>query len=64
MSHRSKEFTNIIETAESDLRELLSIPKNYKVMFLQGGGTLQFASVPLNLAKGFFFYLNFSFIFY
>src|SRR5512134_3954367 len=49
ISHRSKEFEAVIQTAEADLRELLSIPTNYKVMFLQGGATLQFAMVPMNL---------------
>ena len=49
MSHRSKEFQRIIDDAEADLRELMRIPENYKVLFLQGGGTLQFAMVPLNL---------------
>ena len=52
MSHRSKEFTEIINKAEKDLRELLNIPKNYKVLFMQGGGTLQFAAVAMNLSKG------------
>jgi len=52
MSHRSKDFKPIIEKAESLLRELLSIPANYKVLFLQGGASLQFAMVPLNLAAG------------
>lgn len=51
MSHRSKEFKKIIEEAETDLRELMNIPDNYKVMFLQGGGTLQFSMVPLNLFR-------------
>jgi len=49
MSHRSREFESIIQTAEADLRELLGIPANYKVMFLQGGATLQFAMLPMNL---------------
>lgn len=49
MSHRGKEFSEIATTAESDLRELLSIPDNYKVLFLQGGASSQFAMVPLNL---------------
>lgn len=49
MSHRSKEFESIIQTAEADLRELLGIPANYKVLFLQGGATLQFAMLPMNL---------------
>ena len=50
MSHRSAAFQNIIETAEADLRELLGIPDNYKVLFLQGGDSLLFASVFMNLA--------------
>jgi phosphoserine aminotransferase len=49
ISHRSKEFEAIIQTAEADLRELMGIPANYKVMFLQGGASLQFAMVPMNL---------------
>merc|ERR1712178_489970 len=49
MSHRGKEFSSIIETAEKDMRELLNIPSNFKVLFLQGGATAQFAAVPLNL---------------
>lgn len=49
MSHRSKEFTKIIEDAEADLRALLSIPDDYRVLFLQGGASAQFAAVPLNL---------------
>ncbi len=49
ISHRSKEFENVIQTAEADLRELLAIPANYKVMFLQGGASLQFAMLPMNL---------------
>jgi len=49
VSHRSKEFEAVIQTAEADLRELLGIPANYKVMFLQGGASLQFAMVPMNL---------------
>ena len=52
MSHRSQEFKKIIDDAEADLRELMHIPDNYKVLFLQGGGTLQFAMVPLNLLTG------------
>lgn len=51
MSHRSKEFSKILEDAEANLRELMGIPDNYKVLFLQGGGTLQFAMVPLNLLR-------------
>lgn len=49
ISHRSKEFEAIIQTAEADLRELLEIPANYKVLFLQGGASLQFAMLPMNL---------------
>ena len=51
MSHRSKVFQDIIDTAEADLRKLMNIPDNYKVLFIQGGGTLQFAMVPMNLMK-------------
>lgn len=51
MSHRSKEYQRIIDEAEADLRELMNIPDNYKVLFLQGGGTLQFSMVPLNLLR-------------
>lgn len=50
LSHRGKEFKKIIAEAEADLREILKIPDNYKVLFLQGGASLQFAMVPLNLA--------------
>jgi phosphoserine aminotransferase len=49
MSHRSKEFEAIIQTAEADLRELMGIPGNYKILFLQGGATLQFAMLPMNM---------------
>ncbi|XP_037804857.1 probable phosphoserine aminotransferase [Penaeus monodon] len=49
LSHRSKDFAEIIEGAESSVRELMNVPSNYKVLFLQGGGTGQFAAVPLNL---------------
>lgn len=52
MSHRSSTFGEIIEEAESDLRELMGIPSNYKVLFLQGGGSTQFAMVPMNLMRG------------
>ena len=51
MSHRSKMFDEIIQEAEADLRELLNIPSNYKVLFLQGGASLQFAQIPMNLMK-------------
>ena len=52
MSHRGKEFIAIAETAEQDLRDLLAVPVNYKVLFLQGGATLQFAAIPMNLLRG------------
>jgi len=52
MSHRGKEFMAIAADAEKDLRELLAIPANYKVLFLQGGATLQFAQIPMNLLAG------------
>ena len=52
MSHRGKEFVGIAAEAERDLRELLGIPAGYKVLFLQGGATLQFAQVPMNLLHG------------
>lgn len=51
MSHRSPEFMEIAEEAISDLRELMQIPDNYKILFLQGGATGQFAAIPMNLAK-------------
>ena len=51
MSHRSKAFQEIIDSAESDLRELMNIPDNYKVLFLQGGASQQFAMIPMNLMK-------------
>lgn len=51
MSHRSKAFVAIAEQAEADLRELLNVPSNYKVLFLQGGATLQFGMVPINLLR-------------
>lgn len=49
MSHRSKAFAEIIETAEADIRDLMAIPENYHVLFLQGGATQQFAAIPMNL---------------
>lgn len=49
MSHRGKEFDSIAKKTEADLRTLLSIPDNYKVLFMQGGASTQFAAVPLNL---------------
>ncbi len=51
MSHRSKDFQEIIDTAEADLRELLHMPENYRVIFMQGGATAQFAAIPMNLMK-------------
>ena len=51
MSHRSKIFMQIAAEAEQDLRELMGIPENYKVLFVQGGGTVQFAMVAMNLLK-------------
>ncbi len=52
MSHRGKEFVSIAEKAEADVRELMNIPSNYKVLFLQGGATTQFSMVPMNLLRG------------
>lgn len=52
MSHRSKEYLAVAQQAEADLRELLAIPENYRVLFLQGGASSQFAMVPLNLLHG------------
>lgn len=52
MSHRGKEFTSILEKAEADLRTLMAIPANYKVLFLQGGALAENAMIPLNLMKG------------
>ncbi len=52
MSHRGKEFMSIAQQAEADLRELMKIPDNYKVLFLQGGASSQFAMVPINLLRG------------
>ncbi len=52
MSHRGKEFMSIAQQAEADLRELMAIPSNYKVLFLQGGASSQFAMVPMNLLRG------------
>ena len=51
MSHRSKMFDDIIKEAEADIRELMGIPDNYKVLFLQGGASLQFSMIPMNLKK-------------
>jgi DNA gyrase subunit A len=52
MSHRGKDFTGVIDEAEADLRELMGIPSNYRVLFLQGGATQQFAQIPMNLLDG------------
>ena len=52
MSHRGKEYMSIQAEAEADLRELMGIPANYKVLFLQGGASMQFAMVPMNLLRG------------
>jgi len=52
MSHRGKEFMSILDQAEADLRELMGIPEQYKVLFLQGGATQQFAQIPMNLLAG------------
>ncbi len=52
MSHRGKEFIAIAQAAEADLRELMDIPANYKVLFLQGGASLQFEMIPINLLRG------------
>lgn len=52
MSHRGKEFISIYEAAEADLRELLAVPANFKILFMQGGGLAENAIVPLNLSKG------------
>ncbi|MCV6611610.1 MAG: 3-phosphoserine/phosphohydroxythreonine transaminase [Amphritea sp.] len=52
MSHRSPEFVSVAEKAEQDLRDLMSIPNNYKVLFMQGGATSQFSMIPMNLLRG------------
>lgn len=52
MSHRSKEFVSVAETAEQDLRDLMGISSDYKVLFLQGGATTQFSMIPMNLLRG------------
>lgn len=52
MSHRSKEFVSVAEQAEQDLRELMQIPENYKVLFMQGGASSQFSMIPMNLLRG------------
>jgi phosphoserine aminotransferase len=52
MSHRGKEFVSVAAEAEHDVRELLGVPANYKVLFLQGGATMQFAAIPMNILRG------------
>ncbi|HET19009.1 MAG TPA: aminotransferase class V-fold PLP-dependent enzyme, partial [Chromatiales bacterium] len=52
MSHRGKEYVSIAEKAEADLRKLMAIPDNYKVLFLQGGASAQFSMIPMNLLRG------------
>ena len=52
MSHRGKEFISIYEQAEADVRELLAVPANFKILFMQGGGLAENAIVPLNLSRG------------
>ena len=52
MSHRSKTYEKIIKEAEADLRDLMNIPDNYKVLFLQGGASAQFSAIPLNFMNG------------
>jgi len=52
MSHRGKEYMSIAAEAEADLRDVMSIPENYKVLFLQGGASSQFTAIPLNLLDG------------
>ena len=51
MSHRSKEYMSVAHKMEADLREVMVIPDNYKVLFIHGGASLQFAGIPLNLAE-------------
>ncbi len=51
LSRRGPEFTRIIEEAEADLRALMGIPDNYKVLFLQGGASQQFSAIPFNLTQ-------------
>ncbi len=58
MSHRSKVYDDIFEGAKNDLRTLLSIPDNYQILFLQGGATLQFSMIPLNIMRGKADYIN------
>lgn len=58
ISHRSKDFDTIMETAESKIRELLGVPEGYQVLFLQGGASLQFGMIPMNFLKGKADYVN------
>ena len=60
MSHRSKVFQGIYDEAEADLRELMNIPDNYKVLFIQGGATLQFAAIPMILIFNFYYFNQIS----
>ena len=59
MSHRSKEFNDIITEGENYLREIMNIPNNYKVLFLQGGASSQFAMIPLNLFNNSILFFSF-----
>ena len=52
MSHRGKEFISIYERAEADFRELMAVPKDFKILFMQGGGLAENAIVPLNISRG------------
>ncbi len=52
ISHRSKSFQEVIDEAQSNLRDLMSIPQNYKILFLQGGASTQFSMIPMNLDLG------------
>ena len=52
MSHRGKEFVSVAAEAEQDIRDLLAVPANYKVLFLQGGASTQFATIPMNILRG------------
>ena len=51
VSHRSKHFAPILESAENGIRELLNVPENYRILFLQGGASLQFSMIPMNFLK-------------
>ena len=59
LSHRSKAFIQVAAQAEQDLRDLLAIPQNYKVLFMHGGGRGQFSAVPLNLLKAYYLIVKF-----